>query len=272
MIDDGAARAEQIEARAMEAFVRDASPAAHRELGISTTRLGGGVVTAVANDPTHYWSKALGFGVTEPVTRSLVQEICAFYRSSGVDVATLQIAPAVLPEDWPEITADLGLVHSSTWIKLQRHVPDPTTLPLVATRLRVGPVPEDEYDQWARVLVSGFGMPPALEGLAAAADPGLVRRFAAWDGPDLVAAASVVLDGDAAGLFGASTLPGHRGQGAQSALIAARLRAAVDAGARWISAETWPETPEAPNSSLHNLRGAGLVDLYERPNWVWRAP
>ncbi|MCZ2849923.1 hypothetical protein [Modestobacter sp. VKM Ac-2978] len=272
MIEETAARAEQIEARAMETFVRDASPAAHRQLGISTARLGGGVVVAVANDPTHYWSKALGFGVTEPVTRSLVQEICAFYRSSGVAVATLQIAPAALPEDWPEIAAELGLVHSSTWMKLQRHVPDPITFQPAATRLRIGPVPEDQHDEWARVLISGFGMPPVFEGLGAAADPELVHRFAAWDGRDLVASASVVVDGDAAGLFGASTLPGHRGQGAQSALIAARLGAAVDAGARWVSAETSTETPESPNSSLHNLRAAGLVDLYERPNWVWRAP
>jgi hypothetical protein len=61
------------------------------------------------------------------------------------------------------------------------------------------------------VLFAGFGMPPVSEILGAVADPELVQRFAAWDVPDLVASASVVVDGDAAGLIGARALPGHRG-------------------------------------------------------------
>jgi hypothetical protein len=269
---EGTARAESIEALAMHAFVTGAAPQARAALGISAARLGGGVVLAMAHDPTDYWSKALGFGVTEPVTRELLDEVCGFYRHSGVERAMIQIAPEVLPPDWPAIVADLGLERTSSWVKLQRHVTDPVTLPTADTSLRIGPVPEDRFAQWARVLFAGFGMPPELDSMGVGADPELCHRFAAFDdGGDIVAAASVMIDGDTAGLFGAGTLPGHRRRGAQSGLIAARVRAAVEAGARWISAETGVETPEEPNSSLHNLRRAGLLDRYERPNWVWRA-
>lgn len=270
VLDARAARGELIEATALEAFVRDAAPATHRELGVRTTRIGGAAVLAVAHDPTHYWSKAVGLGATEPLTREIATDVVRFWERGGVALGTMPIAPAALPPDWPEIAADLGLAESSRWVKLQRDLTLPVPGPAPRTRLRVGPMSAEEHAPWVRVLMGGFGMPPVFEGLGAVTDPAVVRRFGAWDGPELVAAASLVVDGDTAGLFGAATLPGHRLAGAQSALIGARLQAAADAGVRWVDAETGTETAESPNSSLHNLRRAGLVGLYERPNWVWR--
>ena len=271
LVDPATARAERVEARAMRTFVTGSSAQTRRDLGISALDLGGGVALAMRNDPTDYWSKALGFGTTEPITRQLVGEVVRFYERAGVRLATFQIAPAALPADWPEIAAAHRLVHTSNWVKLQRQVPGPAPLPPSVPGVEVGPVPEEGHPEWARVLMAGFGMPSVFEALATSADPEVMRRFGVWADGRLVACASVVLDGDTAGLFGASTLPAHRGHGAQSALIAARTAAAVAAGARWISAETGTETPEQPNSSLHNLRRAGLTDRYERPNWVWRA-
>jgi hypothetical protein len=37
-----------------------------------------------------------------------------------------------------------------------------------------------------------------------------------------------------------------------------------------MSAETWQETEGTHNSSLHNMKRAGFVELYDRRNWVWR--
>jgi hypothetical protein len=155
-------------------------------------------------------------------------------------------------------------------VKLQRDLGEPGELPEGTTDLRVAPVEEHQLDEWTHVLFSGFGMPADLEFLGRGVDPAVFRRFGVWDGDRIVAAGSLVVDGDAAGLFGTATAVEHRGRGAQSGLLAARLHAAAEAGVRWVSAETGAETPEWPNPSLHNLRRAGLVDVYERPNWLWR--
>lgn len=271
LLDGRSARAERIEAVAMHAFVTGLSADARRAFGMSSARLGGAEVLALAEDPTHYWSKALGFGVTEPVTRELMTEVVRFYERSGAEGATIQIAPAALPEDWPEIAEELGLEQRPSWVKLQRELTVPVDVPEVATGLRVGPVAEEDLAAWARVLFSGFGMPADYDAMGIGVDPAVCHRFAAWDGDRIVAGATVVIDGDAAGMFGAATLPGDRGRGAQSALLAARLRTAAEAGVRWVSAETGVETPGHRNPSLHNIRRAGLVDLYERPNWLWRS-
>jgi hypothetical protein len=97
------------------------------------------------------------------------------------------------------------------------------------------------------------------------------RPFAAWDGDRLVAGANLYVDGPAAALNAAATLPTHRARGAQSALIAARAAAAVEAGCRHLYAETWKPAPDGHNPSLANMERAGLTPLYVRDNWVWRA-
>ena len=52
--------------------------------------------------------------------------------------------------------------------------------------------------------------------------------------------------------------------------MAIRVTDAAALGCAWITAETGTETPEDPNPSLHNMRHIGLVELYERRNWLWR--
>ena len=54
--------------------------------------------------------------------------------------------------------------------------------------------------------------------------------------------------------------------------MARRVTDAAALGCSWITAETGTETAEEPNPSLHNMRRIGLVELYERRNWIWRAP
>ena len=68
---------------------------------------------------------------------------------------------------------------------------------------------------------------------------------------------------------GASTLPTHRGQGAQSALLAMRVEDALAAGCRYLSAETGKPDPGEDNSSWNNMLRLGFRHLHDRSNWVW---
>ncbi|HET6968676.1 MAG TPA: GNAT family N-acetyltransferase [Ornithinibacter sp.] len=267
------ALAESAEAEFMYAFEAGAPAAAQRALGMTQHRVGGGVVLAMARDPTGgYWSKALGFGVSEPLTADVVDEVVEVYRANGDGVGVLQVAPDALPEDWDDIVTRHRLVRGNTWVKLLR----PAALePAVAeTDLVVRPATPADADAWARAFCTGFGMPenPHLIAFFAAATDGTrgFHPWGAWDGDRLVAAANLHVAGPAAAFCGAATHHESRGRGAQSAFMARRIEAARELGATWLSAETWKEPPGQHNPSLHNMRRAGFVDAYDRDNWLWR--
>lgn len=247
-----------------------ASPEVAERYGMASARIGGGVALAVRDDVTEYWSKALGLGFEEPVTAKLVTSILDFYRENGNKFAMLQLAPSVLPVDWEEICAAEGLVAESSWVKLSRSTGQ---VVMPETSLRVAEVDVHDAEEWAAVLVQGFGMPqeqvaPAVQG--AAGLPGW-SMFGAFDGDRMVAAAGLMVRGDVAEIAGASTLPEFQRRGAQSALLAARIRKAAAAGATLLSVETAVPAEGTRSISLNNLLRAGFKIRYERQNWTWRA-
>jgi len=268
-VDEFTRLAEAGEAEFMYQYESSAAPATKQQLGIATARIGGGVAMSMRHDVTGYWSKALGFGTTEPVTAGVIDDVIAFYRAEGASGAVLQIAPDLLPSDWSDICRRHGLAATSPWIKLFAAVDDISTSH--RTDLSVRAVEPVDYERWALTILGGFGMP--TEGLAdmmtdAVTHPGF-RPFAAWDGDEMVAGASLFIHGQVGCLNATATLAGHRNRGAQTALIAARAQAAADAGCRWLSAETGRPADGESNPSLHNLIGSGLRPLYERENWAW---
>lgn len=255
----------------MFGYESQAPDLARKGLGITTARIGGGVALAARHDPYAYWSKALGFGFTEPVTRSLMDEVVAFYRAHDVPAAVIQIAPSVLPDDWDEICVAHGLQPGGHWAKLGAPIQE--TIASAATDLQVAPVEAADAAQWAAVINRSFGMDNEhLDAMIAQSvqDPA-VKPFAAWDDDRIVAGASLYMHGTVASLNSGATLPTHRRRGAQSSLIAARLQAARAAGATWVVAEAALPGPGHSNPSLNNQLRAGLAVLYPRQNWVWTA-
>jgi hypothetical protein len=232
--------------------------------GLASARIGGGVVLAVRDDVTSYWSKALGF--TEPVTAELVASITDFYRANRNPLAVLQFAPSALPADWDEICAKEGLSAGSTWLKLSGS-PVPRE---VETSLRI--VEMEDGETWASALAAGFGMPAELVVPMTMGVVGLPgwTAYGAYDGDQLIATAALRIDGQVAGFAGASTLKEHRGKGAQSALLVARIQKAASAGVTLMSAETGKPDEGEKNSSLNNMLRAGFEIGYERQNWIWR--
>lgn len=272
-LTQAAALAETAEAEFMYAFETGAPPSARSALDMTAVRLGGGVVLAMGADPTGgYWNKALGFGVTEPVTDDLVRSVLDVYRATGSAAAVLQLAPSALPEDWDDICGRHGIVAGSVWAKLLR--PAGKEIGPATTNLRIGRVRPDDVAEWSRVYCTGFGMPEDPDLLAffgSGTDEARgFRSFGAWSGDRLVASANLHVAGRVAAFCGAATLPEERRRGAQSAFMAARLAEATRLGCEWMSAETWQEFDGNVNPSLHNMERAGFVQVYDRRNWVWR--
>ncbi|GGK67971.1 hypothetical protein Sme01_13110 [Sphaerisporangium melleum] len=253
----------------------DGLPADLRErYGFAALRLGGGVALSVRDDSTLFWNKALGFGFEEPVTAELIGRIDDFYRLNGTPQATIQLAPAVIPADWDEIRAKTNLSAGSTWVKLacDTEVALSRTARGLDEGLRVEPVEPAQAAEWSATLNRVFGMDNEIARSMAAASVGRPgwHPYAVWAGDRIVATATLYVRGDTAQFFAGATVPEVRGRGAQSALIAARVRAAQAAGCRRLVAETGAEGPGEHNPSLHNLRRAGFEVLYERTNWTWR--
>ena len=85
--------AEAAEAEFMYHYETMGSASTQAALGIAAARIGGGVALSMRNDVTGYWSKALGFGFTEPITDRLVDQVIDFYRVERSPSAVIQIAP-----------------------------------------------------------------------------------------------------------------------------------------------------------------------------------
>jgi GNAT superfamily N-acetyltransferase len=245
-------------------------------LGISSTRIGDGVVLAARTDPSNYWSKALGFGFATPVTRGLISDIVEFYRAEGVTSATLQLAPSVLPDNWSGICDDFGLKSDSAWVKLAgtaEQIAEDAPYQPPSPSMTVRAVEVECGQPWAATIVAGFGLPEVgnIELLGSLPGRAGWHAFAAWSDGELIAGGSMRAHRDTGHFFGAATLAHARRRGAQTVLLAYRARAARDAGSRWLVSETGAEAPGEHNSSLHNMIRAGFSPLYQRQNWVWQA-
>lgn len=247
------------------------TPVADRDrLGITTHRLGGGVVLSMRHDVTGYWNKALGFGFTEPVTSDLVDQVIGIYRAERAPVAVLQMAPEVLPEDWTEICEKHGLQPSGRIAKLAASIDD--VVIRNKTELRIVPVTADLAGAWARTILSSFGMPH--EGLAGMLEASVGHPdffpYAALAGDIVVGGAALYVKGEVGSLNSGAVLPDYQRRGGQRAMVAARLVLARELGCRFVVGETGQPAEGKFNPSYDNMLRAGLTPMYVRRNWVWR--
>lgn len=268
---------EQAEAEEMYEFEAGVPEDRRARWGVEATRLGGGVVLAMRDDSSDYWSKALGFGFNEPITLRMMEQVIAFYRERDVRQATIQIAPSVIPSNWRAICETLAFEPGDFIRKLGCGIETAVEASAGVTLddgLTVGPVTPDEAAEWADVMPRAMGVPhQGMQDMAAAS---VVRAgwhpFAVRESGSIVATATLRVQGQVGSLFAGCTLPQARGRGAQSALIAARVRAARNEGCRWLVVETFDEPVGTHNSSYHNLIRSGFRLQYKRRNWIWRNP
>jgi GNAT superfamily N-acetyltransferase len=66
-------------------------------------------------------------------------------------------------------------------------------------------------------------------------------------------------------------LPEHRGKGAQSALLAARIHRAVELGCDLLVTETGEQRDDRPSNSYRNILRAGFTEDAVTANWLGRS-
>lgn len=231
----------------------------HPELGATSAALAGG--KALFFGTASPLSQALGVGMNGPVTADDFDRLESFFIARGAPVV-ISLCPLADP-------TVLALVHERRYRithfenTLIRPVAPNETFDVPAWVQSTAPA---DRELWCRTVMMGFS-----EGEPVNDDT--VRTFSAFFGADSSRAWSafnpqgVVQAGAGASylsgtamLYGDSTLPSFRGQGAQSALIAARLRMAVETGCNLAMACTLPGSV-----SQRNYERAGFHVVYTKP-------
>jgi GNAT superfamily N-acetyltransferase len=159
--------------------------------------------------------------------------------------------------------ADRGYEHASSWMKFERG-DEPASPP--ETDLRV----EETFDAalFGSLVAEGSDIPPAAAAPLAAivGQPGW-RCFVAWIGDEPAASGAIYIERASAWIGAGSTRPDFRRQGAQTALLAARIEAARASGATTIVTETGERVAGKPDQSYRNIVRAGFREAYLRANW-----
>ncbi len=238
---------------------------------------GGYAVYAGAGNP---YSRAIGIGLQGPVSAADIERMAAFYAERGL-APGLNLCPMAdesllnhlarpprtsASSTEPSAGASRVCYHIEmfmhTW---HRRLSPGEAFPPPATGVTVRPIAPDEADLWVLTSIRGFAGDDAVlpEDSIVAAYPHMAHAicYLAWlDGDARPAGAgTLAIHEGAAELFGASTRPSCRHRGVQTALMHARMAAAVAAGCDLISTHTTPGS-----DSQRNVERAGFRLAYTK--------
>lgn len=239
------------------------------DLGLARLDVAGAMAIASKGAPRRMYNHVFSLGLEGAPDDATLERIEAFHRRAGAAAFVIAPPPSAAHDALAARLAARGHARGMRWLKLARRVGEPPRVPAprglgvreLATRA--------DAEAFGLLVVAGFPHAAGADALFASV-PGRPRWrvFAAFDGATLVAGGALYVRDGVGWLGTAVTRESHRRRGAQTALIAARMTAARDAGAEWLTVETTDDTPERPNPSTHNLRRLGFEDAYARHEWL----
>lgn len=210
-------------------------------------------------------SPELGFlnSVTGVNARSLaaLPEVLAVFAAAGAPIPAVVGSADNLAsiEQWTELRAASGPIRPIAMLGTKSRA----DWNIPSNDLQVRPAVGEDLAIFLEVLSAGYAAPVELDRFLVTehSDP-QVLRYIAWQEDRPVAAAAMSLHDGVAVLGGATTVPDHRGYGAQAALLRGRLEAAAEAGARCAVA-----TAAAGSPSIRNLARGGFT-VHLRHSWL----
>lgn len=245
----------------LEAF-RDLYAAVPPELGADSKEIGGALCLRL--DPLSsvtMFNRVVGLGLEVPATDQQLDEALDFLQ--GVQ-AYVTVAPEAEPQDLGERLEARGLPRDRGWTKFIRPVVNP---PEVKTELRVER--DESGEAFAEVAQRGFEVPVFFrDWLSRLAGREGWQCFVAYAGDAPAAAGALLVTGRVGWNGIGATVPEQRGKGGQSALLAARIEAAAEAGCELVVTETGEPVDGGPNGSYRNIVRAGFEPVYVRANYL----
>jgi GNAT superfamily N-acetyltransferase len=246
----------------LDAF-RAAPPTLAQEHGIAYERVDGVTCTSVADLPrSRIFNHVFGLGRANPATDEQLDRIAEFYGKETYFVALAQDAE---PDDLAARLEARGFEPDSAWTKFRRGVDPPAP---VESELRVEPIGPQHARDFGRIVAAGFELPEFTgRWLAALFARPRWTCFVAFADDEPAAAGTLFVCRGVGWLGFAATLPEFRRRGAQSALLAARIRAAAELGCSQVAGETGALEEGRRSNSYRNIVRAGFEPVYDRPNY-----
>lgn len=257
-----AQRLERAEARSNAAFVETRAQLEPHS-GAAWLEVAGAY--ALFDGPDSPLTQTFGLGLFGPVSSTELQQLADFFRARQAPVLH-EISPLADPTLLPLLLAQGYRPLEYTSVLYREIDADlPPAQPgnaAISTRL----ISESEAPAWAATAAQGWGSESA-ELAAFIYSFGQVtarsaHAFVAELHGQPVATGSLGLHGDVALLAGASTVPSARQQGAQAALLDARLRYAAAHGATVATISALPGSQSQRNAEKQGFRLA-----YTRTKW-----
>jgi hypothetical protein len=220
-------------------------------------------VRAMSGD--RVFNRAMGLGRDRSTIAAELDDAARFYAEAGVRY-TVSVAPSSTAGELAEQLLARGFTADYAWMKFRRGV-EPPDVP--ETDLRIERVGREHAAAFGRVVTAAFELPFAFESWTAA----LVGRpgwqcFVGFDGNVPAAAGALYVAGESGWLGFGATAPEFRRRGGQSAMFAARIEAASEAGCSFVVTETGERVEGRPSSSYRNILRAGFEEAYLRPNYL----
>jgi len=233
---------------ALEAAEVDALRVIFTSLGATVAHVGGWTVLSRPDRPGHPW-------MHQVVARGAVSvdDLDAAMALAG-PTAQVQVPDGVLPD---EVLASRGLVVNSRLVRLVAAAPGEPA----ATDLALVRVGREAADDVVAVGLAGFDVGEP-DWFSAPLHAPAWTQVVAYDGAVPVATGALHVCGPVAWVGAASTVPGHRRRGAQSALLSHRLQLAAADGATRVVSKVDPGS-----GSERNLRRVGFEPAYGVVQW-----
>lgn len=263
---DIAEMVEFVEGHAIAEMAQAMAPEVAARYDVHLQWIGSAVALALRRVDVPMFNRVVGLGLREPVTNAILDAVVDLYHGARVRYL-VQISPVALSSDLHAQLEARGLSREDNWVQLIRG-PEPP--PAIRTGLRIERIDADAAESLAAILCIGFELPREY----AVFFTGLVgrprwRHYLAYDGEMPIAAGVLYVQDHVGYLASAATLPSHRRRGAQGALMAQRIRDAMDLGCRYLVTETVEETTTYSNPSYHNMLRTGFRLAYPRPNYIY---
>ncbi|MBP6820839.1 MAG: GNAT family N-acetyltransferase [Acidobacteria bacterium] len=214
-------------------------------------------------------TQTFGLGVFDPVTGEVLDSIEAFFRERGADVFH-EISP-MADQSLLTLLGERGYrpmeLTSVMFRPIEREVGLSAKVNKQINIRLVGKDDETDHELWAQTATKGWAQEVEFGGLILelsrlTVKKGVVPAFLAeLDGQAIATGALSITDGVAL-LAGASTVPEGRKQGAQLALLDARLRYAAERGCDLAMMCALPGS-----ASQRNAERQGFRIAYTRIKW-----